>query len=68
VALLSLAAAALVAGCGGSDQLSKGDTNALAEVPTLHNRTVASVLRESAASMLPYWPDLAAQLQAAAKK
>lgn len=38
------------------------------KVPTLHNRTVASVLRESAASMLPYWPDLAARLQAAAKK
>jgi hypothetical protein len=37
------------------------------KVPTIHNRTVASILNESAASMLPYWPDLAARLRAKAK-
>jgi len=44
-----------------------GDASPDTKVPTIHNRTVASVLKESAASMLPYWPDLAARLRAGAK-
>jgi hypothetical protein len=44
------------------------DASPSTKVPTLHNRTVASVLNESAAAIAPYWPDLAARLRVKAKK